>query len=73
GISSEIVSLVFEPFFTTKKKGTGLGLSIVRSILEKYGSSIEYLSDSKGAHFRIIINNLQDKYRINLTNNKRIL
>ncbi|NUO20275.1 PAS domain-containing sensor histidine kinase [bacterium] len=55
GISPEIKSRIFEPFFTTKPKqheaeegaptGTGLGLSSSRSILARYGASIDVESE----------------------------
>jgi signal transduction histidine kinase len=47
---------VFAPFFTTKERGsgTGLGLYIVRTIVNKYGGTIEPVSQSgNGTTFRI--------------------
>ena len=43
GVPEEFQTRIFEPFFTTKKEGhgTGLGLSMSKSIIEKFGGSIE--------------------------------
>jgi len=56
GIPREIRDKIFNPFFTTKEvgKGTGLGLSITRSIVERYGGTIEVESEeSRGTKFTI--------------------
>ena len=56
GIPREIRDKIFNPFFTTKEvgKGTGLGLSITRSIVERYGGTIEVESEEgRGTKFTI--------------------
>ena len=56
GIPRKIRDKIFNPFFTTKKvgKGTGLGLSITRSIVERYGGTIEVESEEgRGTKFTI--------------------
>lgn len=58
GIPAEIQRRIFEPFFTTKKEGqgTGLGLSMSKSIIEKFGGSIEVRNSSpQGACFIITL------------------
>ena len=54
GIPSELQDSIFQPFFTTKAagQGTGLGLSMSRSVVEKFGGSLQVESQTgKGAHF----------------------
>ena len=56
GIAPQDLARVFAPFFTTKERGsgTGLGLYIVRTIVNKYGGTIEPVSQSgNGTTFRI--------------------
>jgi signal transduction histidine kinase len=56
GIPPQDLARVFAPFFTTKEndRGTGLGLYIVRTIVSKYGGTIEPISQlGKGTTFRI--------------------
>lgn len=56
GIAPQDLARVFAPFFTTKEngRGTGLGLYIVRTIVNKYGGTIEPTSQlGKGTTFRI--------------------
>ncbi|MCG6168397.1 ATP-binding protein [Leptospira sanjuanensis] len=55
GIRKDIQSKIFDPFFSTKEQGEGigLGLDICKRILEKYDGSIELISSSVGACFRI--------------------
>lgn len=58
GIPPEIQRRIFEPFFTTKKEGhgTGLGLSMSKSIIEKFGGTIESRNvDPRGACFVITL------------------
>jgi nitrogen-specific signal transduction histidine kinase len=58
GIPAEIQKRIFEPFFTTKKEGqgTGLGLSMSKSIIEKFGGTIECKNvDPHGSCFTIIL------------------
>jgi len=56
GIRPEHRAQLFTPFFTTKPlgTGTGLGLSIVRTLVAKYGGTIDVESElGHGATFRI--------------------
>lgn len=56
GIPEDLQPHVFEPFFTTKAPGigTGLGLASVKSLLEKAGGSIQFVSRAgKGTTFQI--------------------
>jgi two-component system NtrC family sensor kinase len=56
GIAPQDLAKVFAPFFTTKERGsgTGLGLYIVRTIVNKYGGTIEPVSQpGNGTTFRI--------------------
>jgi PAS domain S-box-containing protein len=47
GIDPEDAKHLFEPFFTTKStKGTGLGLWISKGIVQKYGGTIRFRSQS---------------------------
>lgn len=48
GIPPEIQTRIFEPFFTTKSEGhgTGLGLSLSKEIIEKFGGSVEFETDT---------------------------
>jgi signal transduction histidine kinase len=55
GLSTEQQERVFEAFYTTKNSGTGMGLAITRTLLEKMGATIQYVSSSPGAHFRILL------------------
>lgn len=58
GIPLDIQKRIFEPFFTTKKEGhgTGLGLSMSKSIIEKFGGTIESRNvDPHGACFVITL------------------
>jgi len=55
GIPQGDVERVFDPFFTSKREhgGTGLGLAIARSLLDAYGGTLQLVSSSPGAHFRV--------------------
>jgi signal transduction histidine kinase len=58
GIPEDIQRRIFEPFFTTKKEGhgTGLGLSMSKSIIEKFGGTIEVHNvEPHGARFVIVL------------------
>ncbi|WP_399255373.1 sensor histidine kinase [Terriglobus tenax] len=61
GIPEAIRENVFQPFFSTKpKKGTGLDLWVSRTIIEKYGGSIQMRSwppprKPSGTVFRICV------------------
>ena len=57
GIPSHLKGRIFHPFFTTKGYGrTGLGLSVAKSIIDKYGGTIEVESDlGLGTTFRITL------------------
>jgi two-component system sensor histidine kinase PilS (NtrC family) len=45
---------LFEPFFTTEAKGTGLGLYLARELCDANRATLEYVNDTRGAHFRIL-------------------
>jgi len=45
---------LFEPFFTTEAKGTGLGLYLARELCDANRATLEYVNESRGAHFRIL-------------------
>jgi signal transduction histidine kinase len=56
GIPEHLQGQLFQPFFTTKPagKGTGLGLVSVKSLLEKEGGSIRFVSQpGRGTTFQI--------------------
>lgn len=58
GIPIEIQKRIFEPFFTTKKEGhgTGLGLSMSKSIIEKFGGTIQFQNvEPHGCRFLIAL------------------
>lgn len=58
GISKELQDKIFEAFFTTKKEGhgTGLGLSMAKSVVERFGGSIQLESNpGEGASFTIFL------------------
>jgi signal transduction histidine kinase len=55
GLTGEQQERVFEAFYTTKPAGTGMGLAITRTLLEKMGATIQYVSAGPGAHFRILL------------------
>ena len=41
GLSPELLAELFKPFVTRRKDGTGLGLWISRSLVERYGGTLE--------------------------------
>jgi nitrogen fixation/metabolism regulation signal transduction histidine kinase len=56
GISKEVEHLIFEPKFTTKTSGMGLGLPMIKSIIEAYDGSINFMSEEgKGTVFTVIL------------------
>lgn len=58
GIPPDILRRIFEPFFTTKKEGhgTGLGLSMSKSIIEKFGGTIQFRNvEPQGSCFTIVL------------------
>ncbi|UXR64846.1 PAS domain-containing sensor histidine kinase [Bdellovibrio bacteriovorus] len=58
GIPEDIRRRIFEPFFTTKKEGhgTGLGLSMSKSVIEKFGGTIEFRNvEPHGTCFVIVL------------------
>jgi signal transduction histidine kinase len=44
GVPAEKAHEIFRPFFTTKGTGLGLGLALARSIVTRYGGTIEFAS-----------------------------
>ena len=56
GIADDVKDLIFEPKFTTKTSGMGLGLPIIKSIIEAYDGSINFISiEGKGTRFTVIL------------------
>lgn len=53
GVPAPIVEQIFQPYFTTTEQGTGLGLAVVHQIVRAHGWDIQYITNEKGAHFRI--------------------
>ena len=55
GVPSDLRDKIFVPFFTTKDpgKGTGLGLSTARTVMGRQHGSINLVSTSEGATFRL--------------------
>jgi two-component system sensor histidine kinase PilS (NtrC family) len=54
GVPAGRQAQLFEPFFTTEAKGTGLGLYLARELCDANRATLEYVNDSRGAHFRIL-------------------
>lgn len=64
GLSEDITdpNIIFQPFFTTKrerrtgeKTGTGLGMWIVKSSIESYKGTTEFLETRKGFKLKLIL------------------
>jgi len=55
GVPAQSLGELFEPFFTTDSKGTGLGLYLARELCAANRAVLEYVSDGRGAHFRILM------------------
>ncbi len=53
GVPQAIQGQLFEPFFTTEAKGTGLGLYLARELCAANRATLEYVSGTPGARFRI--------------------
>jgi len=54
GIPPDIRDRIFEPFFTTSHTGTGLGLHLARDLCEYNQARIIYISQPRGACFRLL-------------------
>lgn len=57
GISDANRARIFDPFFTTSRDrgGTGMGLTIARALMSSHGASIDLVTSSGGACFRLIL------------------
>lgn len=59
GIAEEVLSRIFDPFYSRRadgEHGTGLGLTICKSIVERYGGTIEVDSVvGAGTTFRVLL------------------
>tara|TARA_R110002051_G_scaffold273884_1_gene334583 strand:+ start:8303 stop:9715 length:1413 start_codon:yes stop_codon:yes gene_type:complete len=54
GISDDFKEKIFEPKFTTKTSGMGLGLGMVKTIVETYNGTIDFISSpEKGTVFTV--------------------
>jgi signal transduction histidine kinase len=55
GVAPALRERVFESFFTTKPvgEGTGLGLAISRSLAERHGGALRYVSDDERGAFEL--------------------
>ncbi|MDW7675160.1 MAG: Spo0B domain-containing protein [Bacillota bacterium] len=55
-IDEQIINLIFNPGFTTKKgKGDGMGLFIVKTLVEKWGGTVNVIGSSSENLTRVII------------------
>lgn len=55
GVPSAVQAQLFEPFFTTESTGTGLGLYIARQLAEANNATLDYIENTRGGHFRLIV------------------
>jgi two-component system nitrogen regulation sensor histidine kinase GlnL len=55
GIPEDLRSHLFDPFVTTKRNGTGLGLALVAKIIGDHGGVIEFDSQPRRTHFRVML------------------
>ncbi|MBI3771274.1 MAG: HAMP domain-containing histidine kinase [Gammaproteobacteria bacterium] len=46
GIPDHVKNSLYEPFVTTKIQGTGLGLAVVKSVIDKHGGEIGFVTES---------------------------
>ena len=55
GLTADQREHLFEAFYTTKTRGTGLGLAVTRTLLERMGGTVQYVTGDTGAHFQILL------------------
>lgn len=75
GIPDHVRSSLYEPFVTTKIQGTGLGLAVVKSVIDKHGGEIDFITQlGVGTTFTIklpLVKRLDFNSEVNaLTNTK---
>jgi signal transduction histidine kinase len=62
GIPAAISGRIFQSFVTANKPGgTGLGLAIVKKIVDEHGGTVDVVSSSAGATFRVMLPQTPDK------------